>query len=242
MGIFKKKSKEKQRKRPDICLSLSCETMEELEEEIAQYKGYCQLIEWCVDGFSGAADLTKEEFLIKVEAVKKLCAGKKLIVDYKGNEQAANRIVRWSMETADLVDIDADNSQLDRLVREAKRKKTKVIISHHDFEKMPSKTEIAEMFVKLERKGGDILKIACFAKEELDTYSILEGAAAYSQLSKNRPIVAIAMGEEGQVSRICAGDFGSVMTYASGSKATAPGQFNAAQLVKYMDRYYEGKA
>ena len=104
---------------------------------------------------------------------------------------------------------------------------------------MPDRNEIAEMFLRLEKTGADILKVACYASEEVDTYSLLEGASAYSQLSGAKPIVAIAMGEEGQVSRICAGDFGSVISYACGSVPTAPGQFNARQLSKYMNKYYK---
>lgn len=106
---------------------------------------------------------------------------------------------------------------------------------------MMSRDEIAEKFLRLEMTGADILKVACYATKESDTYAMLEGAAAYSQLRKHRPIVAIAMGEEGQTSRVCAGDFGSVISYACGSKPTAPGQFNAKDLSKYLDIYYGEK-
>ena len=75
----------------------------------------------------------------------------------------------------------------------------------------------------------------------MDTYEILEGAAMYTSLKHHKPIIAVAMGEEGQVSRICAGDFGSVLSYGCGSKQTAAGQFNVEQLDKYMTKYYGTK-
>ncbi len=242
MGIFRKKEEDKKnRKRPDICLSLPNDTLEGIAMEIREFGEDCQIVEWCVDGFLGVESLTREDFVEKLMQVKKMAQGKKLIVDFKGDEVTGNRILRWSMELADMVDIDINNGQIERLIREAKRKHTKVILSYHNFENMLTKEEISETFLRLERKGGDILKVACFAKDEMDTYCLLEGSAHYTQLTRHKPIVAIAMGEEGQVSRICAGDFGSVMSYASGSQPTAPGQFNVKQLKKYMDKYYKDK-
>ncbi len=233
------KLRKKKTKRPEICLSLNCKTLGEIKTDISQYGEFCQIIEWCADKMENGGNYTKEAFIKDAESVKALCGNKKMIIDYKGEENMTNKIMRWSMEVADIIDIDAGNAELERLVREARRKKVKTLISYHVFERMLSKNEIAEQFLKMEKKGGDILKIACFAVKEVDTYAVLEGAAAYSQLKGSKPIVAIAMGEEGQVSRICAGEFGSVISYACGEKPTAPGQFNARQLSKYMDNYYK---
>ena len=234
-------------KRPEICLSLSCKNLLEVKHEIAEFGQYAQIIEWCADRMEGAAEYTKESFLADAKEVKKLCGHKTLSIDYKaadgeeGEEALAktNSVMKWALEAADMIDLDADNPELESLIKAAKRKRVKTEISHHEFERMPDRNEIAEMFLRLEKTGADILKVACYASEEVDTYSLLEGASAYSQLSGAKPIVAIAMGEEGQVSRICAGDFGSVISYACGSVPTAPGQFNARQLSKYMNKYYK---
>lgn len=239
MRIVKKEKKTK--KRPDICLSLNCSSFEELKSEIHMYRDYCQLVEWCVDKTDGSDRYSKKEFVEKLKEIKRICRGKKLVVDYKGNEEIGNRIQRWAMGHVDIIDLDADNSEVQKMVKEARRKRTKTLISHHIFEGMPDKNEIAAQFVKMEKTGGDILKIACFAEKEIDTYNILEAASAYTQLKNHKPIVAIAMGEEGQASRICAGDFGSVISYSCGSIPTAPGQFNAKDLDRYLNTYYKGK-
>lgn len=234
-------------KRPEICLSLSCKDLLEVKHEIAEFGQYAQIIEWCADRMEGAADYTRESFIADAKEVKKLCGRKKLSIDYKAadgeeGEEAQNkavRVMRWALEVADMIDIDYACPEAESLIKSAKRRRVKTEISHHEFDRMPDRNEIAEIFLKLEKTGADILKVACFAEEEVDTYSILEGASAYSQLKGAKPIVAIAMGQEGQVSRICAGDFGSVISYACGSVPTAPGQFNARQLSKYMDKYYK---
>ena len=235
----KREKKNREKKRPAICLSLSCDTIEQLKTEIEEYREYCQIVEWCVDKTAGSKYYTEEEFKTILKEIKKLCREKKLIVDYKGDEEVGNRIQRWAMGIADIIDLDADNGRIREMIREAKRKKTKTLISHHVFDKMPTRDEIATRFVKMERTGGDILKIACFAEKESESYEILEAACAYTQLRNHTPIVAIAMGEEGQASRICAGDFGSVITYSCGRVPTAPGQFNAKDLSRYLDIYYE---
>ena len=240
MRIFKRAKKETT-KRPKICLSLNCKTVEELIDEIEEFIEYADLIEWCVDETEGSENYTKEEFVHKLLMIKSFCQNKPLIIDYKKDEETGNKIQRWAMGYADVIDIDANNSEVLKMVKESRRKKTKTLISYHVFDRMPTKDEIATQFVRMEKTNGDILKIACFAENEIDTYAVLEAANAYTQLKEHKPIVAIAMGEEGQASRICAGDFGSSISYACGSKPTAPGQFNARDLKKYLDTYYEGK-
>ena len=168
----KKEKKNREKKRPAVCLSLSCDTIEQLKAEIEEYRKYCQIVEWCVDKTAGSKDYTEEEFKTILKEIKKLCREKKLIVDYKGDEEAGNRIQRWAMGIADIIDLDADNGRIREMIREAKRKKTKTLISHHVFDRMPTRDEIATRFVKMERTGGDILKIACFAEKESESYEL----------------------------------------------------------------------
>lgn len=235
---FIKRAKEKRSGVPQVCLSLNCKTIEDIIAEIEEYGQYADMIEWCVDATVGSENYTKEEFVHKLHMVKSFCHKKPLIIDYKKDEEVGNRIERWAMGYADYIDVDAENSEVTKLVKEARRKKTKTIISYHVFDRMLPKDEIATQFVRMEKTDGDILKIACYAKEEADTYEVLEAANAYTMLKEHKPIVAIAMGEEGQASRICAGDFGSCISYACGSEVTAPGQFNAKDLRRYLKTYY----
>ena len=93
----KREKKNREKKRPAICLSLSCDTIEQLKTEIEEYREYCQIVEWCVDKTAGSKDYTEEEFKTILKEIKKLCREKKLIVDYKGDEEVGNRIQRWAM-------------------------------------------------------------------------------------------------------------------------------------------------
>lgn len=239
MGIFKKNQTAK--KRPNICLSLPCESIEEIEYEIREHGELAQMIEWRADAYPGISEMEKDEYISLAKTVKKLCGNRKLIVDCGRDDNLSSRIIRWSIGISDMVSMDFSNPQISRIIREAHRKKTEVIASYHDFERMPARDEIAETLLRMEKLGADILKVACIANTENDMYSVLEAASVYSQLKGAKRIVAIAMGEEGQVSRICGGDFGSYISYAAGSKATAPGQFTVEKLSHYMDNYYKTK-
>ncbi len=239
MRLFTKKNKMK--KRAEICLSIGESSMEAVLAEL-ETSGECyRFVEWRVDKLEGAENLTKEDFIAKLKLLRENTKKYKLIVCYRGDELVAERVARWSIGIADIIDIDFFDPKLERIIREAHRNRCKVIVSYHDDEKMPSKTEIAELFLKMEKTGADYLKLAAMANTETDTYELLEGAAAYMHLRKPKSIIAVAMGEEGQVSRICAGDFGSRISYGYSGTPTAPGQIEVCKLSKYMDTYYKDK-
>ena len=51
MRFFKR---EERSMRPKICLSLNCRTIEDLIEELEEFKEYAEVIEWCVDKTEGS--------------------------------------------------------------------------------------------------------------------------------------------------------------------------------------------
>lgn len=227
------------KKRPQICLILNSRTQEEIKAEITEFGNPCQAVEWYADRNSGLDTYSDKEFIQLLKLIKTMCNKKTFIFGFQGEEKETNRLLRLAMGVADYIDVDWKNSQHKQLVKEAHRRRTRVLLTYHELERIMTKDEISMEFVKMEASKADMLSIISFANTEADAYAILEGSYAYNQLKKHTPFLAIAMGDEGQASRICGGDFGSVMTYACGSKITAPGQFNAHDLKRYMDKYYK---
>ena len=74
---------------------------------------------------------------------------------------------------------------------------------------------------------------------EDDVAKLREAAAVTNENHPEKPLIAISMGEMGMSSRICAGQFGSVITFAAGKNASAPGQIDAETLRGYLDKYYK---
>lgn len=119
--------------------------------------------------------------------------------------------------------VDVEFACLGRLSRRLAR--AKLILSHHDFEKMP--LDLPEIARSMESAGADVVKVVGFARDAADNaviFDILKNA--------RRPTVALAMGEFGLASRILAPRFGAAWTYASVQKGaeSAPGQITIEEL------------
>ena len=79
-----KKAKEAKNTRPDICLSLDCDNMEELKAEIEKYKDYCRYVEWQMDKVAEKPFFNKEFFIGAIWEIKRQFPGKKIMISYRG--------------------------------------------------------------------------------------------------------------------------------------------------------------
>jgi 3-dehydroquinate dehydratase/shikimate dehydrogenase len=102
------------------------------------------------------------------------------------------------------------------------RSAARLLISYHDFRRTPP--GLAGVRARLERAGGDAIKIAAQAKTYRDACRLLELARA------SRRIVAVPMGEIGVAARILALRGGSALAYAPVEEATAPGQIGLSAM------------
>ena len=110
---------------------------------------------------------------------------------------------------------------------------TKLIISNHDFTKTPAREEIADRYKRMMTLNADLPKIAVMPQNERDVMVML--AAMNESTAFCGPLIGISMGELGKVTRVRGGAFGSVMTFASKGKASAPGQIDAETLSKMLN-------
>ena len=109
--------------------------------------------------------------------------------------------------------------------------KTRVIVSHHNFQGMPSERELRGFYSQCLDAGADVVKLAMQAHDVADVgrlVGVLEGAVA-----DGVPMIALAMGEVGRVTRLLQGRLGGHLTFAclgDESQATAPGQCTVAEI------------
>jgi 3-dehydroquinate dehydratase-1 len=111
-----------------------------------------------------------------------------------------------------------------------------VIISEHDFQKTPEDTELKEIVNRSIDQGADIVKLAVMANSTDDVRRLF-----WFTQQCTTPIVTIAMGPFGTVSRVVAPLFGSLFTYGFIEKPNAPGQLPAKKLVEDIDLYFPGR-
>lgn len=161
------------------------------------------------DGGAGDADAARYEALLALLAKEHLCDA--LDVELSVGEEAFARIVR-----------------------EAHAAGLPVVGSFHDFEKTPKKDEMAARLQRMAALGADVCKIAVMPHSRKDVVA-LTAACAQADDELPQPIIAIAMGELGASTRICAEAMGSCLSFGTAGRASAPGQTEAGELRRALE-------
>ncbi len=128
---------------------------------------------------------------------------------------------------ATVVDIELTTPGLEEFVPVIKRK-SKCLISSHDFNETPSFGSLKEIVLKQLAAGADICKLVTFAKKIGDNLTVLK---LIQEFPEHR-IVAFAMGDLGLLSRILCPLAGGDFIYAAIEKGaeSAPGQMIVTEL------------
>jgi 3-dehydroquinate dehydratase-1 len=98
-----------------------------------------------------------------------------------------------------------------------------LVLSFHDFTATPATGTLAARFTQAKALGADIAKVAVMPVSMEDVHRLL-GATLQASQTLGIPVISMAMGPLGAVSRLCGGAFGSALTFAMGAAASAPGQ------------------
>ncbi|MBH9986364.1 type I 3-dehydroquinate dehydratase [Lactobacillus sp. M0390] len=131
----------------------------------------------------------------------------------------------------DAVDIELfhEEKSIESLVSEAKNYNVVVIMSNHDFEKVPAKDVIEFRLKKMANLGADVPKLACMPHNVEDVLNLLEATNEVHNEIEN-PIITMAMGDIGKVTRIAGQVFGSSLSFGAVGKSSAPGQLSIEEL------------
>jgi 3-dehydroquinate dehydratase-1 len=116
------------------------------------------------------------------------------------------------------------------LKERANAKGVALIVSYHDFTGTPPKEFIRSQLARQIGCGADVAKIALMPKKEEDVLELLAATLAARREFPDTPLIAVSMGKLGMHSRIVGGLYGSDLTFAVGSAASAPGQIPVAQM------------
>lgn len=123
-----------------------------------------------------------------------------------------------------------------QIVKKAKEKSCKIIVSYHNYDKTPKKAELEHLVNWCRDSGADIVKIACAVNSKQ------ENARLLGLLDSERELVVIGMGKKGRITRQVATILGAPFTYASLSedKKLAPGQIEKENLEKIIKVLWDG--
>lgn len=146
-------------------------------------------------------------------------------------EKDRPEIFRAILPFVDCIDVELGTPISGEVLSHARGKT--VIISEHDFETTPDEGGLKSMVDGALAQGADIVKIATMANSRADVVRLLQFTH-----SCTTPLVSIAMGPLGTVSRVISPLFGSLFTYGYLTRPVAPGQLSAKELVKAVRAYF----
>ena len=125
-----------------------------------------------------------------------------------------------------------------RLIRNLHSRGVAVIASSHDFERTGTREELLEKLDRLDQSGADILKLAVMPENSEDVEVLMEAVSEMSRNHTQKPLIAMSMGDLGQISRIRGEAFGSSVTFGTAGPGSAPGQLPVAELREKMEAFH----
>jgi 3-dehydroquinate dehydratase-1 len=221
---------------PAVCAPLVARTLDALREETAAVAAkQPDLLEWRIDFFTAIADT--QQVLAAARVVREAARGIPILLTRRAAREGGQAITIGEVQvlglydaiaatgSVDLLDYEMENSPPDvaRAREIARRHGLPLVLSFHDFQKTPPAAELLERFVRAQALGGDIGKVAVMPQSLQDVHALL-GATLRASESLGIPVIGMAMGGLGAVSRLCGGMFGSALTFAVASAPSAPGQ------------------
>lgn len=234
-----------------ICLPLVAETKADLLGQARELKTLDpDLLEWRIDGYGHVEDVGDSlQALIELRSV---IGNIPLIftcrIDREGGLKKIAQEIRLKLiiqaiqsGELDIVDVEMCNDSpfMDQVADVARRHDAKLILSYHDFNATPHEDLIYGKLVEARKLGADIAKVAVMPKDYKDVLTLLSATLKARNEGLEIPIVTMAMGPEGALTRLAGGLFGSDITFAIGKTASAPGQIPIKVLRRAMAALYE---
>jgi len=124
------------------------------------------------------------------------------------------------------LDLEKDLKIMKNILPLLKSKKSRLILSYHNFTETPPTSQLRKLVSLAFKKGADVAKIACYIQTPQDNARLI------SLLQIKKPVVICGLGALGGITRIAALFCGSPFTYASWKNRppTAEGQIEYSSL------------
>ena len=131
----------------------------------------------------------------------------------------------------DLIDVEATEiADVSGFIRGLRDYGVRVIASHHCFDNTPSYGEMSGILEYLTETGADIAKLAVMPEDAGDVLRLMSVTADFHAERPDTPVITMAMGAVGVVSRLSGELTGSCVTFGAGETASAPGQIAYGDL------------
>ncbi|RSL32160.1 type I 3-dehydroquinate dehydratase [Salibacterium salarium] len=234
--------------KPSVCSPLTGKNETELLEEVqAILDKKPDVIEWRADFFTDIADSdavvqTASRLREKLEDIPILFTIRS--VNEGGQDIGMDEPVKVELlkticktECIDLIDYEIGNDEKDikELKQASQKHNVKLVLSFHNFTETPSEQDMLKKLQQAASYGADIGKLAVMPQMMSDVLAVLQVTQTANQ-ELHIPIITMSMGTDGGLTRLVGWKFGSAMTFAVGSKSSAPGQI-PIEVVRQLEGY-----
>lgn len=237
---------------PKICIPITGRNQEEIENDLEIIKSMKpDLVEWRVDCWENGKN--GEAIWEMLRTISDKLGEIPLLFTFRTKREGGEQEIFYEdyvklLEKAaktglvDLMDVEVffRQEEAGRLIRHIQEAGVYVVASNHHFQRTPDSRELQERMHYMNDCGADILKMAVMPIERLDLCSVLE-ATIRAQQECQKPVVTMAMGSLGVLSRIWGEFTGSCITFAAGREASAPGQIKADEMRNVLESLHEIK-
>lgn len=204
------------------------------------------LLEWRVDFFTAIADTARVVAL--AQAIRQQAGGIPLLFTRRSTREGGQPIPLDEDEVLALYaavcrsgavalcdfELSAGEAHFARAVALARENGVCLVASFHNFHETPSAEVLVAKFAAMQAAGADVVKIAVMPQSPRDVLTLLD-ATLTARETLAVPVISMAMGGYGAVSRLCGWVFGSSVSFAVGEQSSAPGQVPVEDVNRVVD-------
>ncbi len=244
--------------RPCVIVPVVSPTLSGLLDEITALAGSpAQMVEWRADLYAEARSLNDYVAVAReLNAALRDAAqrhdnatGLPLLFTYRNhteggrgiaNEQDYAMLVEAVAGSGDVAAIDVEfrHPQGPVVIDIASSEGAYVIASAHDFEGTPPRDDIIALLADMEAAGADVAKVAVMPRTPADVLTLLDATHRRREQAAI-PLITMAMGPLGAITRLAGQVFGSAATFATVGEGSAPGQLDADTVATVLDLMHE---
>lgn len=224
---------------PAICVPLTGPTTAQVLQQAQAAQTAADLLEWRADLW---APQSEENPLTVLGQLREAAPERPLLFtlrsqaegggDARPGAEVADQLCRVAASgLAGLVDCELRLGRdcVQRILQAGQKAGCRSIVSHHYFAGMPTAAEMDADLEQMAALGADLPKLAVMPGTPEDVLALLAATAGFVR-RYSRPVITMAMGPLGVISRLSGEFFGSCLTFGTVGASSAPGQLPAAEL------------
>ncbi|USS84509.1 type I 3-dehydroquinate dehydratase [Fructilactobacillus myrtifloralis] len=232
-------------KQTKVAVPIVATTIAEIMAQAQYVKSLApDLIEWRIDSYQAVTDWEQLDawglrlqqevaplpLLVTYRTVAEGGAG---TLEADAYQRLLQRLVQASWVQA--VDVEWNTispSSLQRL----QQSQCPLVLSQHHFQGTPPLTELRQTLQAMAASGVDVVKMATMPHTAADVLTLL-AATDEARQTLGCPLVTMAMGDLGKLTRVTGNLFGSAITFATGKQQSAPGQLSVTTVRELLETF-----